>query len=120
MELMTISALARTNTRELLQKAAAKLAETPTLEDVEPPMPVYRPEADPNQFEIKREGTNEWRVSGASIERSAKMTYWQHEGSLRRFQKMMERIGVDEALRKAGIKEGDTVAIGEFELEWQE
>jgi len=32
----------------------------------------------------------------------------------------MERIGVDEALRKAGIKEGDTVAIGEFELEWQE
>ena len=119
-ELMTISALARTNTRELLQKAAAKLAETPTLEDVEPPMPVYRPEADPNQFEIKREGTNEWRVSGASIERSAKMTYWQHEGSLRRFQKMMERIGVDEALRKAGVKEGDTVAIGEFELEWQE
>ncbi len=119
-ELMTISALARTNTRELLLKAAAKLAETPTLEDVEPPMPVYRPEADPNQFEIKREGTNEWRVSGASIERSAKMTYWQHEGSLRRFQKMMERIGVDEALRKAGVKEGDTVAIGEFELEWQE
>jgi GTP-binding protein len=119
-ELMTISALARTNTRELLLKAAAKLAETPTLEDVEPPMPVYRPEADPNQFEVKREGTNEWRISGASIERSAKMTYWQHEGSLRRFQKMMERIGVDEALRKAGVKEGDTVAIGEFELEWQE
>jgi hypothetical protein len=28
---------------------------------------------------------------------------------------------VDEALRKAGIKEGDTVYIGEeFELEWQE
>ena len=119
-ELMTISALARTNTRELLLKAAAQLAETPTLEEVEPPMPVYRPEADPNQFEVKREGTNEWRVSGASIERSAKMTYWQHEGSLRRFQKMMERIGVDEALRKAGVKQGDTVAIGEFELEWQE
>ena len=119
-ELMTISALARTNTRELLLKAAAKLAETPTLEEVEPPMPVYRPEADPNQFEVKREGTDEWRVSGASIERSAKMTYWQHEGSLRRFQKMMERIGVDEALRKAGVKQGDTVAIGEFELEWQE
>jgi GTP-binding protein len=77
-------------------------------------------ETDPNQFEIKREGENEWRISGAAIERSAKMTYWQHEGSLRRFQKMMERIGVDEALRKAGVKEGDTVAIDEFELEWQD
>jgi GTP-binding protein len=119
-ELMSVSALARTNTREVVLMAAQLLAETPALADVEPPMPVYRAEADPNQFKVTREGTNEWRISGASIERSAKMTYFQHEGSLRRFQKLMERIGVDEALRKAGVKEGDTVAIGEFELEWQE
>jgi GTP-binding protein len=32
----------------------------------------------------------------------------------------MEALGVDVALRKAGIQEGDTVAIGEFELEWQD
>jgi GTP-binding protein len=32
----------------------------------------------------------------------------------------METLGVDKALRQAGIKEGDTVAIGDFELEWQE
>jgi GTP-binding protein len=119
-ELMTVSALARTNTRDLLLKAAEKLAETPPLEEVEAPMPVYRPQADEKQFEIKREGTNKWRISGAAIERSAKMTYWEHEGSLRRFQKLMEKLGVDEALRKAGIQEGDTVAIGDFELEWQE
>jgi GTP-binding protein len=119
-EMMTISALARTNTRDLLLKTASRLAETPALEEVEPALPVYRAKADPNQFEIVREGTNEWRISGAGIERSARMTYWQHEGSLRRFQKMMERIGVDEALRKAGVKPGDTVAIGEYELEWQD
>ncbi|MFZ5902488.1 MAG: GTPase ObgE [Chloroflexota bacterium] len=120
-ELTSVSALARTNTRELVLKAAQKLAETPTLEEVEPSLPVYRAEEDPNQFEVTREGEDEWRISGAAIERSAKMTYWQHEGSLRRFQKLMEKLGVDEALRKAGIKEGDTVYIGEdFELEWQE
>jgi len=120
-ELMAVSALARTDTRELLLKAAHKLAETPPLEEVEPPMPVYRPQADEKQFEITREGADEWRISGAAIERSAKMTYFQHAGSLRRFQKLMERLGVDKALREAGIKEGDTVYIGEdFELEWQE
>ncbi|MBV6396115.1 MAG: GTPase Obg [Anaerolineales bacterium] len=120
-ELMAVSALARTDTRELLLQAARKLAETPPLEDVEPPMPVYRPQADEKQFEIQREGADEWRISGVVIERSAKMTYWQHSGSLRRFQKLMERLGVDKALREAGIKEGDTVYIGEeFELEWQE
>ncbi len=119
-DLLAVSALARTHTRDLLRAAAHKLAETPPLEEVEPPMPVYRPQEDASQFEIKREGANEWRISGAGIERAAKMTYWQHDGSLRRFQKLMEKLGVDEALRKAGIREGDTVAIGEFELEWQE
>ena len=120
-EFMTISALARTNTRELLLKAYQVLQNTPKPEAVEMPMPVYRAEVDPNQFEVKREGEGEWRISGAAIERAAKMTYWQHEGSLRRFQKLMEKLGVDEALRKAGIHEGDTVYIGEdFELEWQE
>jgi GTP-binding protein len=119
-ELMTISALARTNTRELLLKAAQTLAETPALEEVEPPMPIYRPKEDPREFAVSREGANEWRVSGTAIERAAAMTYWQHEGSVRRFQKIMETLGVDEALRKAGVQEGDTVAIGDFELEWQD
>ena len=118
--LMTISALARTNTRELLIKAYQKLEETPPPEEVEMPLPVYKPKEDPREFAITREGANEWRVSGNAIERAASMTYWQHDGSVRRFQKIMETLGVDEALRKAGVQEGDTVAIGEFELEWQE
>jgi len=119
-ELMTISALARTNTRDLLIKAHQKLADAPALEEVELPLPVYRPKEDPREFAVTREGGNEWRISGVAIERAASMTYWQHDGSVRRFQKIMETLGVDEALRKAGVQEGDTVAIGEFELEWQE
>jgi GTP-binding protein len=119
-ELMTISALARTNTRELLVKAYQALQEAPPVDDVEVPLPVYKPKEDPRDFNITREGANEWRVSGAAIERAASMTYWQHDGSVRRFQKIMETIGVDQALRKAGVQEGDTVAIGEFELEWQD
>jgi GTP-binding protein len=119
-ELMTISALARTNTRDLLTKAYQKLAEAPSLEEIEPPLPVYRPKEDPREFIVTREGADEWRISGVAIERAASMTYWQHDGSVRRFQKIMETLGVDEALRRAGIQEGDTVSIGDFELEWQE
>jgi GTP-binding protein len=119
-ELMTISALARTNTRELLVKAYQKLADIPPLEEVELPLPVYKPKEDPREFVVTREGANEWRISGTAIERAASMTYWQHDGSVRRFQKIIETLGVDEALRNAGVQEGDTVAIGDFELEWQE
>ena len=119
-ELMTISALARTNTRELLVKAYQALQEAPALEEMEVPLPVYKPKEDPREFVVAREGENEWRVSGTAIERAASMTYWQHDGSVRRFQKIMETLGVEEALRQAGIQEGDTVSIGEFELEWQD
>jgi len=119
-ELMTISALARTNTRELLIQAYQMLQETPLPEAVELPLPIYKSKEDPREFAIQREGAHEWRISGLAIERAAAMTYWQHDGSVRRFQKIIQALGVDDALRKAGVQEGDTVAIGKFELEWQE
>jgi len=118
-DLQPLSAIARRNTKDLLIAAVQKLEETPVL-PVEESLPVYRPELDANQFEIRRMGSDKWRVSGIAIERSAKMTYWEHHGSVRRFQNLMRKLGVDEALRKAGIREGDTVYVGEFELEWQE
>jgi len=119
-EIMTISALTHANTRELLLKAAEMLSEAPALEEVKAPLPIYRPKEDAKDFRVTREGAHEWRLSGAGIERAASMTYWEHDGSVRRFQKIMEALGVDDALRKAGVKEGDTVAIGDYELEWQE
>ena len=119
-EFVTLSALARTNTRDLLIMAHQRLAETPAIEDVEIPKPVYKPKEDPREFTVTREGENEWRISGVAIERSAKMTYWEHYGSLRRFHKIMETLGITKALKNAGVQDGDTVSIGEFELEWQE
>jgi GTPase len=119
-EIMGISALARTGVRELLLKAAAKLQETPDLDEIAPKLPVYRPKDDARDFIVTRTGAKEWRLSGSAIERAAKMTYWEHDGAVRRFQKIMETLGVDNALRKAGAKDGDTVLIGEYELEWQD
>jgi len=118
-ELMEVSAMARTNTRDILLAAHRKLAEIPP-EEVDDTLPVYKPEVDPNLFEVAQEDEDRWRVTGIAIERSAKMTYWEHDGSIRRIQKLMERLGVDKALREAGIQEGDTVFVGNFELEWKD
>lgn len=119
-DFMTISALTRTNTRDLLIKAYQILQETPIPELVDMPVPVYKPKEDPREFEIIRQGNREWRISGVAIERAAKMTYWEHDGSVRRFQKLLDILGIKDALRKAGVQDGDTVSIGNFELEWQE
>jgi GTP-binding protein len=59
-------------------------------------------------------------VRGKIIERAAAMTFWDQPGSVRRFQRLMTGLGVDKALRQAGIEEGDTVGIGDYELEWQD
>ncbi len=117
---LAISAMSRTGVRDLLLKAAEKLSEIPPLEETAPPMPVYRPAEDPRAFTISRTDDGGWRVSGVAIERAAAMTPWEHDGSVRRFQKLMERLGVDKALHEAGAQEKDTVYIGEYELEWQD
>ncbi len=119
-DLITASAMARTNTRDILVSAYKLLQEIPAEELKEESLPVYKPDVDPNLFEIHREDGDKWRVSGVAIERAAKMTYWEHDGSVRRFQKLMTKLGVDKALIQAGVKEGDTVFVGDFELEWQE
>ena len=48
------------------------------------------------------------------------MTYWEQPGSVRRFQRLMTALGIEKALREAGIQEGETVIVGEWELEWQD
>ena len=114
-----VSALARTDVRELLLGAVKKLAEAPEPEAIVS-LPVYRQPEDPRDFQVIRDPDGSWRVVGAGIERAAAMTYWEHDGAVRRFQKIMESLGVDDALLKAGAQEGDTVHIGEFELEYIE
>lgn len=117
-EAFAISALTRENLMPVLWQAHQLLLETP-LPEVIPELPVYRPPEDPRDFTVKREGEG-WRVEGAAIERAAEMTYWEHDGSVRRFHHLMEKLGVDEALRQHGIENGDTVYILDYELEWQD
>jgi GTP-binding protein len=112
-----ISALAREGLRELLYDAKQALDQVP--EEQEPfELPVYTLETDPADFHVQREDDGAWRVSGEAVERAAAMTYWEYDEAIRRFQRILEHLGVEQALTEAGIKNGDTVRIGEYELEW--
>ena len=56
----------------------------------------------------------------ASLERAAAMTYWEYDQSVRRFQHILETLGIDQALRDAGVSPGDSVYIGDYHLEWED
>jgi GTPase len=115
---MAISVVSHENLKPILWKAFELLKNLPQIETAEE-IPVYRFEEDPRSFTISQEPDG-WRVKGAAIERAANMTYWEYQGSVRRFQKLMEKLGVEQALRQAGVQQGDTVFIGDNELDWQD
>ena len=88
----------------------------------EPPDPagvvVHRLEAAGDGFTLERED-GAFVLRGKKIERLANQTNFDNEESAERFQRELRRNGADQALRKAGVRPGDTVRIGPVELEWE-
>jgi GTP-binding protein len=122
-DVYAISAIAQKDIKPVLYRAAELLKDVPVYEYKDPvegeDLPVYRLDDDPQEYFILKTDRG-WRISGKALERAASMTYWEHFQSIRRFHKILEVMGVDEALREAGVKVGDTVMIGDHELEWEE
>jgi len=115
-----VSAVTGEGVQRVLWRAAEILESLPPLPAAEAEeVPVYRPEEDPRAFTIERlpEG---FRVHCPALERAAAMTYWEYDQSVRRFHRILAALGIEEALRAAGVQEGDTVFIGDYELEWRE
>ncbi len=88
---------------------------------METPLPVISLEEAAEPFIIARDEDGAWHVTGQQVERLALRYRFDSEESLMAFQRAVEKMGVLDALRKAGVAEGDTVWIGaDYELEWQD
>ncbi len=114
-EALAVSAVANEGVRELLFAAVRKLAE-PAPAEIEEPVPVITLTED-ESFTIKHTAGG-WKVSGARIEKIMAMSRLDSYEALQHLQRKLERIGLIEALTSAGVQEGDTVTIGDFEMEW--
>lgn len=119
-----ISAATGEGVRELLRGALALLDALPAESRIAPTetIPVFRPEPDENAFTVAREvdldGAQVFRVQGIKAERVVQMTNWDQEEGVERTHRVLEAMGVNAALRAAGIQDGDFVRIGDSELEW--
>lgn len=114
-EALAISAATGENVQALLRQAAAVLATLPPpLRHT--PLPLLSP-VDEEVFYIESTPAG-WIVSGKRIERAAAMTHWDYYEAILRFQRILEAMGITKALTEAGVKEGDTVRIGDVELTW--
>ena len=120
MDPIAISALTRENVDRLIQRVFELSSNVPARQDPSySETPVYELDDEGVPFDLVVED-GVYRVSGERIERAAAMTYWDYEEAVQRFQKTLDALGVADALAKAGVRSGDTVFIGDFELEWSE
>ena len=73
----------------------------------------------PKRFEIHSDN-GIFIVSGKEVEKHLSMTDLENEDSVHRFQRILKVMGVDDALRKQGAENGDTVQIAKVTFEFQE
>ena len=117
MDPVAISALTRENVTALIQRVFREIARLPApVMRVAIEAPVYELGDD---FAVSVEA-GVYYVTCERIERAAAMTYWDYEQAVARFQKILDALGISAALEKSGVQPGDTVFIGDFELEWSE
>ncbi|MEK3852983.1 GTPase ObgE [Cytobacillus sp. FSL H8-0458] len=120
-----ISALTRQGLRDLLFAVADKVEETPEFplsheeeEDTGVHRVLYKHEAEQTEFVITRDPAGVFVVSGDAIEKLFKMTDFSRDESVRRFARQLRGMGVDDALREKGAKDGDTVKLLDYEFEF--
>ena len=125
-DIVEISAFTRNNIDNLLYKISDildntdpnMLYELDTEEESMENRVIYKHKPKDETFKITRDDTGAYVVSGPGIERTFLMTDFNRDASVRRFAQQMRSMGVDDALRERGCKNGDTVKIlkGEFEF----
>jgi GTP-binding protein len=120
-DIYPISALKDYGIRELLSRVQERLAELPLIPEEKEEEEILRTLVRREEsFYLEREEDNLWTVKGGEIEKLVAMTYLENEDSLNRLQNIFLKMGLEEALRKAGVKNGDTVSIGGEVFEYTE
>ncbi|WP_314426858.1 GTPase ObgE [Leuconostoc lactis] len=117
-KIMPISALTRDGVQELMRVTADTLATAPAPESYRPVIEAtpaektYEFKPEKHDFTIEwDEDSEQWVVGGAEVEKLFLMTNIQRDATIMRFGRQLRHMGVDDALRAAGAKDGDDVRI---------
>ena len=122
LEIYKISAVTGEGLNELFNHVAKIIKTLPKEEIVEADdRIIYTLEDDEEeQFKIEMIKTGEYLVTGPAAQRLMGRVNIGDNESYAYMEKMLKKIGITQALKDKGVKEGDTVKILEWEFEWYE
>ncbi|MEZ4640562.1 MAG: Obg family GTPase CgtA [Caldilineaceae bacterium] len=116
---MAISAVTGENVQQMLYRVQEMLDALPPVEaepieelvEIEPPI-------DEKAFTLRHVEQDLWLVEGVAIERTVQMTSGTTTKRPCAFSVSCGAMGIADALREAGVQEGDRVQIADVELIW--
>ncbi|XID93619.1 GTPase ObgE [Paenibacillaceae bacterium WGS1546] len=127
-EVMPISSLTKQGVKELLYRVAelldslpeaAELGESEQEGKTEEGV-VYRFEKNDDMAFVISKDNETFVIESEGIERLMRRTQFNSYEAVMRFGRILRGLGIDDALRKRGAKDGDTIRIGKFEFEFFE
>lgn len=120
LEIFKISAATNTGIKELINHVSQVLKTLPKedLVEINNEEKLYTLE-DEEPFTIKVEG-NSYIVDGPAVEKLMKRVNLDDNESMYYFHKILDELGVSQKLKEMGVKDGDSVIIAGWELEWED
>jgi GTP-binding protein len=119
-KLFWLSAESGVGIRPIIEEAAKQLEELPPLKEYEAdyvPVEESLPDYSTQRTVVTKEG-DVWYVEGEWLRLFLQKINFSDKDSLRYFQKVMKDSGVEDAMQKAGVKDGDTVDIYGLEFDY--
>lgn len=116
-----ISAYTKENLEQALYKIADALDEVKVNafeEEVKDEIVEYKYTKGEDPFTITRGDDGIYEVNGPVVKKLFDVTDFSQDGNVKLFARRLRNLGVDEELRKLGVKHGDTVRILDYEFEF--
>ena len=120
MEIFKVSAATGQGMKELMIEVSKILKTLPKEDLVEEKeaKKVYKLEEEQPFTIVKKDDM--YVVDGSAIRELMRKVNMEDNESLYYFQKNLDILGVNSALKKAGVKDGDTVKVYDYILEWED
>ena len=99
---------------EQIDSAKAEAAMEESKEEVV----VYRYEPKRPDFEIRNLGNHRWKVESTKVDRLAEQVNFDNDDDTYAFAQTLAKMGIDNALREAGCKDGDQVIVGTYIMDF--
>lgn len=116
-EIFKISAVTGEGLKELLTRVTEVLKTLPKEKNVEIKQRKLYTLEEKEEFTIEKED-GIFIVDGPGVQRIMRRVNLEDNESMHYFQKCLEELGVNKALKEAGVQGGDTVIVVDWELEW--